>query len=836
MVDKKESKQEKAPGLVEFPEKYAGGIWGESPAAQPYGYVQDGTFSGPEVPDSPDPLVAFRWNVIKNDLEIYLRKPVSVSTDHPDSFSNLSSLTGNTPNVTVNGTGSIKMDFGIENAAWLEFDSDDLTGTVDMSISEYNQPAIVMTGPENPIKTKIPGKYGNTYRLELNSELYEGVRFGWIHVNSFSSPWHITGVRLVCQIKPANYCGSFSCSDVLVNKIWYDAAYTVKLNLTNDYFGAILMDRGDRFSWTGDAYPAQAASMVAFKNYDFVKQNLESTSTQNNGIESFSLCWILSLIDYYNYTGDGETLSHFITNACEKLDHAHSIYGTNPDLVFYGWDERLGAGFENASSTEPQNAYKMLAIRAWSEFATAMNSLGHKDLRDKYSSYASEKINELRQNESWYNSFGLHSASDAITAGFTNQAEQNGIYINEYTDRVNRVSFSAFNQYFVIQAMAKINKYDDALSSIRDLWGGQHNYGGTTSFEVFRPSWVQVLGMNDPVPNNQASYTSLCHPWGAGVLKWLNEEALGIKPTSPGFETYDILPHPGRTLTSVSGKTPTPKGHISASFNTETGSCSITAPSGTTGRFGIPKVEKTIDAIAINGVLAWDGIYHGITGIGGAEADADFVYFTAVQPGTYTLEVTYRGTTPSYEEPPVEYPAKFIKQDTATSGNWGGVYGRDGYVLCSYNGAGSDVRVLPSYIRDISYSINSNAQWSNGTRDSRAPSADSTNGAERKVGCIYTQDPEGCKQTMTVDITKTGTEDFNVALYFVDWDSTARNLGVEMFDMDTLKLVSPIKLVKNYSDGTYLVYSYNKSVRFRIYQIRGANATLSGIFFDGGKQ
>jgi alpha-L-rhamnosidase len=66
----------------------------------------------------------------------------------------------------------------------------------------------------------------------------------------------------------------------------------------------------------------------------------------------------------------------------------------------------------------------------------------------------------------------------------------------------------------------------------------------------------------------------------------------------------------------------------------------------------------------------------------------------------------------------------------------------------------------------------------------------------------------------------------------VDWDGTARSLGVEMFDLDTLELISPVKVLKNYSGGVYMVYSYNKSIWFIIYQIRGANATMSGIFFD----
>ena len=262
-----------------------------SPIAEPHPYIHTGSFGVAIMHQSPDPLVSFRWPDPKagDDLELYLLKPKSVSTDETTSFENLESLTGNSCHVTVKDKGSIRLDFGTESAAWLEFDSPDLTGNVEMSISEYNEPARASIMPDHLTKTLPPKKYGNTYRLELNNELYEGVRFGWIHVRSFSAAWHITGIRLVCQTKPANYNGSFSCSDTMLTRIWYTGAYTVKLNLLKDYFGAILMYRGDRFSWTGDAHPAQAASMVAFGNYDFVKRNIDFTSGESNGIRSWQI-------------------------------------------------------------------------------------------------------------------------------------------------------------------------------------------------------------------------------------------------------------------------------------------------------------------------------------------------------------------------------------------------------------------------------------------------------------------------------------------------------------------------------------------------------------------
>lgn len=822
--------------------RFALNVDGASVVKQPYPVLNGGAFDGPAVKESPDPLIGYRWKDAKagDGLQVYSLMPVAAVAETPASFKNLLSATGAKPEINVVGTGSIRFDFGVESAAWLEFDSPDLAGNVEMSISEYNEPAKVNSGPPHPHKSGVPVKYGNTYRLELNRELYEGVRFGWIHVRSFAAPWHITGVRLVCQTKPTNYRGAFACSDAMLTRIWYAGAYGVKLNLTKDYFGAILMDRGDRHSWTGDAHPSQAAALVAFGNFDFIKKNIDNTSGQNNGIRSYSLYWVLSLIDYYNYTGDAATLEKHIDNVCKKLDDAFSVYGKNPGLGFYGWDERLGAGFERPSCQESQQAYRMLSIRASKAFAEAMEKCGRTELRDKYNGYANEKMAALRKNPAWYQGFGLHSNADAVTTGLLNDAEKRAVFERSFADRVNRVSFSPFNQYFVIQAFALLNKYDDALSSIKDLWGGQLKYGGTTFFEVFWPSWCSALGANDAVPNNQCGYTSLCHPWGGGVTKWLSEEVLGIRPTAPGFKTFDVTPHLGRSLTRVSGRTPTPSGEISASFDVVTGACMVSVPTGTVGRLGIPKVEKAIERIMVNGTCVWDGAFRAVPGIGGANQDSEFVYLAGLQPGAYTMAVTYRGATPSYTQPPEIFPARFIGEDAKTSGNWGGVYGKDGYVLCNYNGNGTDKIMLPAYISAVNYYMGGSgkpnaAVWASGTDDARALAPDAENGKTRTAACLssgYTA--EWNQQSFTVTINVDGRHDYQVALYFSDWDDKGRRLAVDMFDENTLCLIAPTKIVNDFRGGKYLVYSYDKSARFRIYHVRGNNAVLSGIFFDAG--
>jgi hypothetical protein len=808
-----------------------------SPISEPYPPLHGGTFTGESVPESPDPLQQFRWTApeASDGLQTYELRPLSVTTDPLGAFGRPDSATTSNCRVTVKGPGSIRFDFGVESAAWLEFDSPDLCGDVEMSISEFNQPPV----PAAPGKTRTPVRHGNTWRLELNSELYEGVRFGWIHVRRFDQPWHISAVRLVCQIRPVNYSGSFSCSDPMLTRIWYTGAYAVKLNLLKEYMGAILMDRGDRLVWSGDAHVAQAAALVSLGNWDFIAKNVDRTAGKNNdtdsAISSYSLYWVLSLLEYYRFTGDVAEVQKHLSNVLAKLDHGAAIFA-DPPVTFYGWDERLGAGFENPECAEAKNAYRLLFIHTCREFANAAGTLGRPDLRDRYMALAVTRAAQLRTDPRWCEPFGIHAAADALNAGFTLSGPEQAILDRQFANRVNRISFSPFNEYFLLYAMDRLGRHDDALTAVCDCWGGQVAYGGTTFFECYDPSWNGFLNKNDPLPNGQEGCTSLCHPWSSGVTKWLTEEVLGIRPTAPGFASVDILPQLGSTLTRVSGAVPTPHGVVGAGFDVQSGRCQATIPSGVVGRVGIPKARRTIASVKINNHLAWDGTYHSIGGIESAGETAEYIRFDGVKSGDYAIRVKYLGHARPAPEQTMEYPVALLKTDATTHGDWGGRYGRDGYVLFSYDGAGKDRVQLPLYVTSVTPLLarpfRRDTTWAMRTDDRRAPAPDPSNTIPRNAGCTYAPLPGWPNMTLHLDVdVKTNTA-YSLALYFLDWDKKGRQTTVQVRDLKTLDLIAPIEMVSDYANGKYLVFRCDRSVRVRIDHVRGDNAVISGVFFD----
>lgn len=801
-------------------------------AQQPNYKPVSGTLQGSPLPLSPDPLVNMKWPAPKatDELEYYNLRPVSFTTQTPKSFDTKNLKSKN--EITVNGNGDIRFDFGRVSAGWLEFDSDDLADSVSMSISEYNEPAIVNKGTEHPFKTALAVKVGKTYRLQLNKLWYEGVRFGWIHVTAHQKQWHIKNLRLVCQIKPTNYNGSFACSDPELTKIWYTGAYTVKLNLLKDYFGAILMDRSDRHSWTGDAFPAQAASMVAFGNFDFVKKNLHNTANLSNDIASYALYWVLSLVDYVNYTGDTTLAKEYIENADKKLDLAYSHFGKSPKITFYGWDERLGAGFENPS-TDAQHAYSMLSIRAWAEFGKLMRKMGNLKAADKYQGYATEKMKAIRQDHSWPNTFGFHAAADAINTDLTTQAENDIFFANNFTDRVNRISYSSFNEWFIISAMARAEHFDEAISAIKDSWGGQIRYGGTTFFEVYRPQWNDILNQNDAPPNNQAGYTSFTHPWSAGIVKWLSEEILGIKPIEPGFKLFSIIPHLGRSLTSVNGSMPTESGTISAQFDTRSGISRVKIPAGTRAKTVAIPIGKNVPAsLRINGKLRWTaGAAAGTSISRKTTANEDFLVINDLGPGEYVFTLNYKKLlqqTP-LQPTPWTYQVKAIRQDSTTAGDWKGQYGTEGSVLFNVHQKGENVEKLPAYLGKVIVSRSVDVNRKVEQQDHRLLL---DQGETNTFGAVVTKDYNVCEQSLLIDLPVNDQQRHRVSLYFLDQDNQGRRSAIEIFDAKTYNLIAPMIYIKNYNQGKYVSFDFEGPIRLRINQVRGINVSLSGIFFD----
>jgi hypothetical protein len=328
-------------------------------APEPWLPLNNGSFVGEPQPFSPDPLVRFRWDLTAVDDTQMQLFPVAAVACGPapgtpaSSFVNASSAVGSTAtSITVAGAGRLIIDFGVELAAYLEIDAVGVqagdAALMTLSLSEYTVPEYQVVGFYT-VKPKVYGVNCSTalctYRLEWlkGTEMYEGMRYGFVSLSAApSAPFSIVGVRAVAQAKPVNYIAAFSAAgDPLLESIWWTAVYTVRVTLQSLYMGSILMSRGDRFSWTGDAHPTQLTAMVALGSYKFTFVNLDRTKGDCQGIATYCVYFVLSVADYWRETGNVSAVEYFTPWVSSHLDGAAAIWTAPENLRFVGWDDRL---------------------------------------------------------------------------------------------------------------------------------------------------------------------------------------------------------------------------------------------------------------------------------------------------------------------------------------------------------------------------------------------------------------------------------------------------------------------------------------------------------------
>lgn len=245
----------------------------------PFPYLTGGAFSSNASASFPDPLSLYFWSA-ENDVnmlayQLFYDTASNVTVTDEESFVGAATLVqpecaatlpfedveatcSNFAHLEISGSGTLQLRFAQEGAAWIEFDSCDLAE--DMS----NNWQVAMRISESRLPNEL-GSFGVTlhndsctFRLETTSELYDGLRYAWLDVTkangSDAASFTITALRRVNQAVPANYEGSFTCSDPDLSKLWRVGAYTTRVAFTcpSDagvcYLGSILKSRGDRIA------------------------------------------------------------------------------------------------------------------------------------------------------------------------------------------------------------------------------------------------------------------------------------------------------------------------------------------------------------------------------------------------------------------------------------------------------------------------------------------------------------------------------------------------------------------------------------------------------------
>ena len=372
-----------------------------------------------------------------------------------------------------------------------------------------------------------------------------------------------------------DYTGSFESSDPELNRIWETAAYTARLCMQEGIWDAPKRDRG---RWMGDLDVTARTIASAFASpavNALLGQTMldivgEAPITRDvNTIAGYSALWITGEANVYRHTGNTaslRTLHDRLTSLLAVIDQGldpHTGLFTNAAhrKVFVDWSD----GF-NADTPEARAATHLELTLAYREAAFLFTEMGDRTNADRARAQATRMQQAAQlQLANPQQTFGdrLQTNAMAIVSSTATDAQQQAIWqnvlshINDTTQIV-----TPYYGYYVLAAMAATGHRTEALAWMRQYWGGMLAEGASSFWEAYDPHWPkQDFHAFLEADNKRGYYVSLAHGWSSGPAAWLQEEVLGIHPTTAGSREVSIRPDLAG-LAFARGSVPTPRGPI----------------------------------------------------------------------------------------------------------------------------------------------------------------------------------------------------------------------------------------------------------------------------------
>lgn len=350
--------------------------------------------------------------------------------------------------------------------------------------------------------------------------------------------------------------GSFSCSDKKINKLWKVCDYTMHLNMREGFYDGI---KRDRWIWAGDAYQSFFVNSYLTNDTDIVRRTLtmmrgkDDLSQHINTIVDYSCCWIMNLWEYYFFTGDKEFLIKSYPKTFNLIDMFETIVDENGfiigskkrgDWTFIDWADMDKDG--------PVCALQMFMYRTYVCMAEMSKVIG--DGKDKEFSKKAKNLKKNINKKFWDEEKGgfvssftsgkreirRHANILAILFDVTTEERKQSIKDHVlYNDEVPAITTPYF-KFFELDALCSFNDFDMFTDMLHSYWGAMLDLGATTIWEQFDP---KQTGIEHYEMYGGKYCRSLCHAWGSSPIYLLGKYCLGVRPTSPGYETFEVRPN-----------------------------------------------------------------------------------------------------------------------------------------------------------------------------------------------------------------------------------------------------------------------------------------------------
>jgi hypothetical protein len=381
------------------------------------------------------------------------------------------------------------------------------------------------------------------------------LRYMELIFRDLESPLYIESVSLNSVGYPVEELCSFECSNDVLNAVWLTGVYTLSLCMQDTYENDPLDRSSPHF---GHTRVQALMNYYSFFDHKLIAKSLrEFAQQQSQGGFSFAcdkvtdepcgdLAWVLALHDYYLYTGDGLLVE-------ELYPHLKALFNNYSSRM--AGEDGLLSGVLSVS-----NAFYYQALREASKLAFTVGRVDDAvELHD-----CAEKVFRAFNKRFCSEQSGCYVAGStdadilinalAVVFGLADSRRYDSIsrLIRQGVRDLKTVP-SPYLNFYLLQALARLDMEKDALDMIRRYWGEMLRRGASTWWKSFDPSWTKKT-----IPTN-----GLCAGASGAPTYFLPAEILGVKPSMPESTVVIIQPRlgdllwaKGRVLTSGSAMSP----------------------------------------------------------------------------------------------------------------------------------------------------------------------------------------------------------------------------------------------------------------------------------------
>jgi alpha-L-rhamnosidase len=469
----------------------------------------------------------------------------------------------------------LQFDLGNQFCGFHELTLDAPAGTIiDVALVEFIR-------EDGVIQHTINNRNGFRYVAKEGSQTFltrqrRSGRHLFVTVRQATRPVRLEKLTIIESRYPAESPRPFRCNDDLLTQIWSAAHRTMQLSMDDVYIDSLY----EQTLWVGDARVEQLYGLRAYDARDISLRSMrlaaesafrapmvlsQVPSCWENILPNWSFLWVISVWDYYDYSGDTAALRELWPAVKKTLRGAS--YQMNERGLFEAqwWNFFEWAHVDNNHRTVLYNSMFLLgAVQAAHKCESVLNDVDERGWLESFEKRlrwgieslwnpAGQVYHESVSREGKLSGkFSIHPQFLAALYGAADRERGNLLLekISRPQKDVEGIA-SPFALQFYCEALEKFGREEEILGLFRKYYEPMVKTG-TTLWEALPDSRTTPPGF----PTR-----SHCHGWSACPLDFLPRIILGLRATSPGGRKFVVSPQP-HGLTNAEGCLATPFGPI----------------------------------------------------------------------------------------------------------------------------------------------------------------------------------------------------------------------------------------------------------------------------------